>query len=75
MGMHLHVKPVVYGVFNVAVGCGIVFANKAVLSVYNFKFVYTLTLVHTVVTMIGMWMFAAAGIFDVKHFKALQVCV
>jgi len=73
MSLQAHIKPIVYGVFNVSVGCGIVFANKAVLSVFNFKFVYALTLVHTIVTMIGMWMFAAGGIFEVKHFKGLQV--
>ncbi len=73
MSLKSNIKPIVYGVFNVAVGCGIVFANKAVLSVFNFKFVYALTLVHTIVTMIGMWMFAAGGIFEIKRFKALQV--
>ena len=73
MGVQAHLKPIIYGIFNVSVGCGIVFANKAVLSVFNFKFVYTLTLIHTIVTMVGMWLFAASGIFEVKHFKALQV--
>lgn len=73
MSLKSNIKPIVYGVFNVAVGCGIVFANKAVLSVFNFKFVYALTLVHTIVTMVGMWIFAATGIFEIKRFKALQV--
>ena len=73
MSLHAHIKPIVYGVFNVGVGCGIVFANKAVLSVFNFKFVYCLTLIHTIVTMVGMWMFAAGGIFETKRFTALQV--
>ncbi|BDA44757.1 Solute carrier family 35 member E3 [Coccomyxa sp. Obi] len=73
MSLKSNIKPIVYGVFNVAVGCGIVFANKAVLSVFNFKFVYALTLVHTIVTMIGMWIFAATGIFQVKRFDGLQV--
>lgn len=71
--MEAHIKPIVYTIFNISVGCGIVFANKAVFSVFNFKFVYALTLVHTVVTMIGMWMFAAGGIFEVKRFKAMEV--
>ena len=73
MSLKSNIKPIVYGVFNVAVGCGIVFANKAVLSVFNFKFVYALTLVHTIVTMIGMWIFAATGIFQIKRFNGLQV--
>ena len=74
MSLHAHIKPIVYGTFNVGVGCGIVFANKAVLSIFNFKFVYCLTLIHTIVTMVGMWMFAAGGIFEIKRFTALQVC-
>ena len=73
MSLQAHIKPLVYGTFNVAVGCGIVFANKAVLSIFNFKFVYCLTLIHTIVTMVGMWMFAAGGIFEIKRFTALQV--
>ncbi len=74
MSLHAHIKPIVYGTFNVGVGCGIVFANKAVLSIFNFKFVYCLTLIHTIVTMVGMWMFAAGGIFEIKRFTAMQVC-
>lgn len=73
MGLEGHIKPIVYTIFNISVGCGIVFANKAVFSVFNFKFVYALTLVHTVVTMVGMWIFAAGGIFEVKRFKAMEV--
>ena len=73
MALQAHIKPIVYGIFNVGVGCGIVFANKAVLSVFNFKFVYCLTLIHTIVTMVGMWIFAAGGIFEIKRFTALQV--
>ena len=75
MSLQAHIKPIVYGIFNVGVGCGIVFVNKAVLSVFNFKFVYCLTLIHTIVTMVGMWMFAAGGIFEIKKFTALQVCL
>ena len=75
MSLNVHIKPLVYGTFNVGVGCGIVFANKAVLSIFNFKFVYCLTLIHTVVTMVGMWMFAAGGIFEIKRFTALQVSI
>ncbi|CAL5229693.1 g13065 [Coccomyxa viridis] len=73
MSLHAHIKPIVYGTLNVGVGCGIVFANKAVLSIFNFKFVYCLTLIHTIVTMVGMWMFAAGGIFEIKRFTAMQV--
>ncbi len=35
--------------------------------------VYALTFVHSVVTMFGMWAFAAAGMYEVKQLQALQV--
>ena len=46
-------KAVLYILLNVASGTGIVFANKIVLSVYKFHFVYALTLIHTTATMVG----------------------
>ena len=45
-------RAVCYIMLNIASGTGIVFANKLVLSVYKFHFVYALTLIHTVVTMV-----------------------
>jgi len=45
-------RAVLYILMNVASGTGIVFANKIVLSVYKFHYVYALTLIHTVVTMV-----------------------
>lgn len=36
--------------------------------------VYALTLLHSVVTMFGMWTFAAVGMFEVKKLGAWQVC-
>ena len=51
------VRAVLYIMLNIASATGIVFANKLVLSVYRFHFVYALTLIHTVVTMVrGMLM-------------------
>ena len=38
-------KPVLYGLLNVASASGIVFANKAVLTTFGFHFIYALTLV------------------------------
>ena len=35
--------------------------------------VYALTFIHSVVTMFGMWAFAAAGMYEVKQLQALQV--
>jgi hypothetical protein len=46
-------KAVLYILLNVASGTGIVFANKIVLSVYKFHFVYALTLIHTTATMVS----------------------
>ena len=34
---------------------------------------YALTFVHSVVTMFGMWIFAATGMFEVKVLEAAQV--
>ncbi len=45
---------------------GIVFANKAVFQTYGFHFTYALTWIHTVFTLVGMRIFAAAGMFPVK---------
>ena len=57
---------------NVAATCAIVFANKAVFSIYNFQFIYALTLVHSVTTALGMVGFAALGFFQVKKLPANQ---
>lgn len=45
-------KAVLYILLNIGSGTSIVFANKIVLSVYKFHFVYALTLIHTAVTMV-----------------------
>ena len=45
---------------------GIVFANKAVFSTYQFKFTCALTWVHTLFTLVGMRIFLAAGLFERK---------
>jgi hypothetical protein len=39
---------------------GIVFANKAVMTTFGFKFIYALTLIHTLCTLIGMQIFCCA---------------
>lgn len=46
--------------------CSIVFANKTVLTVLNFRFVYALTLVHVLTTLVGLRIFAALGFFERK---------
>lgn len=50
-------QAVLYVIMNIASGTGIIFANKFVLSVYKFHFVYALTLIHTTVTMVGTTLF------------------
>ncbi|KAK9805843.1 hypothetical protein WJX73_006673 [Symbiochloris irregularis] len=57
---------------NVVSTCAIVFANKAVFSVYNFKFLYALTLIHSITTALGMVAFAALGMFQVKQLPAAE---
>ncbi len=57
----------VYAVFNTSSASAIVFVNKAVFAVHRFNYAYTLTLVHTVVTMVGMWAFSAGGLFHAKR--------
>lgn len=47
--------------------CSIVFANKTVFSVLNFRFVYALTLVHVLTTLLGMHLFAAMGLYERKR--------
>ncbi|KAK9834834.1 hypothetical protein WJX81_002364 [Elliptochloris bilobata] len=66
-------RAIAYLLLNLLSGTGIVFANKLVLSVLDFHFVYALTFVHSVVTMFGMGSFAAAGMFEVKVLRAWQV--
>lgn len=46
--------------------CSIVFANKTVFSVLGFHFVYTLTLLHVLTTLVGMQVFAMLGFYERK---------
>lgn len=66
-------KPAVYGCLNIFVATSIVFANKAVLSVYGFGFTTALTLLHTVTTFVGMMVFSRMGLFSPKPVPASQV--
>lgn len=66
-------KPALYGTLNIASATGIVFANKAVLSVYGFEFATALTLLHTLTTVLGMMLFCQLGMFTPKQVPALQV--
>lgn len=67
------IKPALYGTLNVVSATSIVFANKAVLSVYGFEFATALTLVHTLTTVPGMMLFCQLGMFTPKKVPAMQV--
>ncbi|GLC59056.1 hypothetical protein PLESTB_001438600 [Pleodorina starrii] len=58
---------------NVFAACSIVFANKIVFAVYGFKFVTTLTLIHTVFTWVGMIVMCRMGWFEAKKFTQREV--
>lgn len=66
-------KPALYAALNIASATGIVFANKAVLSVYGFEFATALTLLHTLTTVLGMMLFCKLGMFSPKQVPAVQV--
>ena len=68
-----YVKPVLYALLNVASASGIVFANKAVLTTCGFHFIYTLTFIHTLTTLVGMRVFCACGIFEHKRLTVLSL--
>ena len=68
-----HVKPVLYALLNVASASGIVFANKAVLTTFGFHFIYALTLIHTLCTLVGMRVFCTCGIFEYKRLTVVSV--
>ena len=66
-------KPVVYGLLNIVTASGIVFANKAVMTTFGFKFIYALTLIHPITTLFGMKAFAAFGMFEAKTLPKLSI--
>ncbi|KXZ48558.1 hypothetical protein GPECTOR_27g729 [Gonium pectorale] len=62
-----------YIALNVFAAVSIVFANKAVFSLYRFHFVTTLTLVHTLFTFVGMLVLSRLDFFTPK--KLPQVAI
>ena len=52
---------------------GIVFANKAVMTTFGFHFIYALTLIHTLATLLGMQAFAYFGMFEKKKLPKLSI--
>lgn len=68
-----NLRALAYALFNIVSASSIVFANKAVFSVHLFRFTYSLTFLHTLVTLVGMMAFAAAGVFQPKKLPWAQV--
>ena len=62
----LRMRPVVYGLVNVSSAVAIVMANKVVLYTYDFKFPVALTLMHMIVTALGMRVIAWCALFSKK---------
>lgn len=67
------IKTGLYLLMNILSGTSIVFANKAVFSLFHFRFIYALTFTHAVVTAVGMSLFCTVGLFELKHLPMLQV--
>jgi hypothetical protein len=55
-----------YVLLNIASTCGIVFANKLVLSTFGFAYPVALTLVHALFTALGMELMCRTGLFARK---------
>ena len=73
MGAAVDLRPLTYATFNTVAAVGITFVNKAVFSIYKFNHVYVLTLIHALATVAGMHAFAAAGMFEAKALRPVQV--
>ena len=66
-------KPIAYGLLNVVSASGIVFANKAVMTTFGFHFIYALTLIHTLATLVGMKVFAYFGMYEKKKLPKMSI--
>lgn len=66
-------QQVSYCALNIFSATAIVFANKAVFQDFGFKFVTTLTFIHTIFTWVGMNVLAAVGFFQAKPLPWISV--
>ena len=64
---------VCYGLLNIAAASGIVFANKAVMTTFGFKFIYALTFIHTITTLFGDEGLCGVGMFEPKTLPKLSI--
>lgn len=62
-----------YCLINIMVSTACIFVNKSVFNVLLFKFVITLTLIHTFFTYAGMVLFAQAGFYKPKSIPQLKL--
>ena len=62
-----------YGLLNIVSASGIVFANKAVMTTFGFHFIYALTLIHTITTLLGMKVFAYFGLYEAKRLPKVSI--
>ncbi len=69
----MHSKAALYVALNIVSSCGIVFANKLVLSDYAFRFTVTLTFIHTLFTFFGMQLLASLRWYETKALPAAKV--
>ena len=67
------VKAGLYLLMNILSGTGIVFANKAVFTLFHFHFIYALTFTHAAITAVGMQLFCSMGLFEPKRLPVLHV--
>lgn len=67
MSDHIFSKGLVYLLTNFLSACGIVFANKAVLSLLHFKWTVALTCIHTIATMCASLSLRAMGVITPKR--------
>lgn len=66
-------KPVAFAILNITTASAIVFANKAVMTTFGFHFIYALTLIHTLATLVGMKVFAYFGMFEKKKLPKISI--
>lgn len=64
---------VFYVAFNILAAVSIVFANKMVMSIYNWRYVYALTFLHTCTSWAGMGVFAMLRMYKKKELPKLKV--
>ena len=61
-----HLLGVFYVLLNTVSGCGVVFANKLVLTTFSFQFVYALMFIHTLTSLVGLTLLSMTGLFERK---------